>query len=173
MTAQETGKIIDILVAAFPNWKPTKNTAILWSQMFVDEPVDEVAAAVKAFIATDEKGYAPVIGQIKQLIAKAKKEDAMTEGDAWALVRKAICNGLYGAYEEFEKLPPVLQRIVGEPDQLTRWAMLEDGLDTVVASNVQRSYRKALEQQEFRQALPPDVRNLLMGDKQKLLGGTL
>ena len=170
MTAQETGKIIDILIAAYPNFKPTKQTAILWAQMFVDDPVEMVASGVKAYIATDTTGFAPAIGQIKQLIAKAKAEDAMTEGEAWALIRKAIGNGLYGADAEFKKLPPILQRIVGEADQLTRWAMLTDGLDTVVASNVQRSYRKALEQEQFRQALPSDVKAVLTSSQLFLEG---
>lgn len=172
MTLQDTSKIMDILKANYQNWNADRNTLILWSQMFADDPVKEVAAAVKAFIAQDTKGFAPVIGQIKQLMLKVKSDD-MGEGEAWMLIRKAISNGIYGSCEEFEKLPEILQRVVGSPDQLEQWAMLTEGLDTVVQSNVKRAYRQELEREQFNRALPTDVRLALKGDKQKLLGGTL
>lgn len=163
---------MDILKANYQNWNADKNTLVLWAQMFSDDPVQEVAAAVKAFIAQDTKGFAPVIGQIKQLMLKVKSDD-MGEGEAWMLIRKAISNGIYGSCEEFEQLPEILQRVVGSPDQLEQWAMLTDGLDTVVQSNVKRAYRQELEREQFNRALPTDVRTALTGDNQRLLGGTL
>ena len=172
MTTQETGRIMDILKAAYPNWNATKNTALLWAQMFSDDNIAEVAAAVKAFIANDDKGYAPAIGQIKSLITKARYSAELNEGEAWSLVRKAISNGLYGSSEEYKALPPILQRVVGSPDQLMQWAQLTDGLDTVVASNVQRAYRNELEKQRFTEALPGDVRKVLMGAQLSLGGMT-
>lgn len=171
MTVQETGKVMDIIKGAYPNWNATKNTALVWAQMFVDDPVELVLAAVKSYIASDTKGFAPVVGQIKQIMTDLQVSD-MTEQEAWALVRKAISNGLYGAYEEFDALPPSLQRVVGSPEQLSEWAMLEDGLDTVVASNVMRSYRKVQERERFERALPSDVK-LMLGNATKLIGGAI
>ena len=160
---------MDIIQGAYPNWNATKNTALVWAQLFIDDPVDLVAAAVKSFIATDTKGFAPVVGQIKQIMVDLQTEE-MTEQEAWALVRKAIGNGLYGSYEEFNALPPALQKVVGAPEQLSEWAMVEDGLDTVVASNVMRSFRKVQEREKFERALPSDVK-LMLGSATKLIGG--
>lgn len=172
MTLQDTAKVMDIIKGAYPSWNATKNTALVWAQMFVDDPVELVLAAVKSYIASDTKGFAPVVGQIKQIMTDLQVED-MNEQQAWSLVRKAIGNGLYGCYTEYAKLPPILQKVVGSPEQLTEWAMLEQGLDTVVASNVMRSYRAALERERFERALPSDVKMVLEGTVYKKIGGAV
>lgn len=169
MTIQETAKVMDIIKGAYPNWNATRETAIVWAQMFVDDPVERVLAGVKSYIATDTKGFAPVVGQIKQMMNQIESDD-MSEQEAWSLIRNAIGNGLYGCYTEYAKLPPILQKVVGSPEQLTEWAMLTDGLDTVVASNVMRSYRAVLERDRLERALPSDVKALLGGGI-KMIGG--
>lgn len=169
MTLQETAKVMDVIKGAYPNWNATKQTALVWAQMFVDDPVELVLASVKSYIATDVKGFAPVVGQIKKIMVDLVEDD-MNEQEAWSLVRKAIGNGLYGSYEEYAQLPPVLQKIVGSPEQLESWAMLKEGLDTVVASNVMRSYRSAREREKFDRAVPSDVR-LMLGSSVKMIGG--
>lgn len=171
MTIQETAKVMDIIKGAYPNWTATKETVIVWAQMFVDDPVDIILAAVKSYIATDTKGFAPVVGQIKKIIVDFKQPD-MSEQEAWSLIRKAISNGIYGSYEEFNNLPPILQKVVGSPEQLESWATLTEGLDTVVASNVMRSYRSACERERFETALPSDVK-LMLGSTTKLIGGAI
>lgn len=170
MTVQDTGKVMDILKGAYPNWNATRSTAIVWAQMFADDPVELVLAAVKSYIASDTSGFAPVVGQIKKIMIDLQVDD-MNENEAWSLIRKAISNGIYGSVEEYRALPPILQKVVGSPDQLTEWAMLTDGLDTVVASNVMRSYRKEVDRQKFERALPGDVR-LALGSAVKMIGGT-
>ena len=174
MTRQETATIMDILAAAYPRFysgpdapNPVQ-TLNLWATMFADDPVEVVAMAVKAFIASDKKGFPPHIGAIKDAIVKLKTPDAMTEQEAWELVRKATSNSNYGAKDEFEKLPPVVRRLVGSPNQLREWAMMDsDTLNSVVASNFQRSYKaRAASEREY-MALPSDVRNAM----DRLAGG--
>jgi hypothetical protein len=134
-------------------------TLNLWATMFADDPVEVVAMAVKAFIASDKKGFPPHIGAIKDAIVKLKTPDAMTEQEAWELVRRATSNSNYGAKDEFEKLPPVVRRLVGSPNQLREWAMMDsDVVGSVVASNFQRSYKARTESEREYMALPSDVR---------------
>ena len=168
MTRQETATIMDILAAAYPRFytgadapNPVQ-TLNLWATMFADDPVEVVAMAVKAFIASDKKGFPPHIGAIKDAIVKLKTPDAMTEQEAWELVRRATSNSNYGAKDEFEKLPPVVRRLVGSQNQLREWAMMDsDTLNSVVASNFQRSYKaRAASEREYL-ALPSDVRNAM------------
>lgn len=171
MTVQETAKVMDIIKGAYPNWSATKETVLVWAQMFVDDSVDTILAAVKSYIATDTKGFAPVVGQIKKIIVDFN-QPSMSEQEAWSLISKAIKNGIYGCYEEYEKLPPILQRVVGSPEQLSDWAMMTDGMNTVVASNVMRSYRQLVERERFERALPSDVK-LMLGSTTKLIGGAI
>lgn len=168
MTRQETATIMDILAAAYPRFytgadapNPVQ-TLNLWATMFADDPVEVVAMAVKAFIASDKKGFPPHIGAIKDAIVKLKTPDEMTEQEAWELVRRACSNANYGSREEFDKLPPVVRRLVGSPNQLREWAQMDsDALNSVVASNFQRSYRaRAASEREYL-ALPSDVRNAM------------
>lgn len=168
MTLQETGAIMDILETAYPRFyigvteAQSKKTAALWCSMFQDEPVKIVAAAVKALIVLDKTGFPPVIGQIKEKIRMMKKTEEMTEGEAWNLVSNALRNGLYGSKEEFEKLPQDVQQIVGSSNQLREWARMDmNTVQSVVASNFQRAYRKRSEQHAEFAALPSDIRQIV------------
>lgn len=167
MDNTETLKLMAVLRGAYPNFyrgmsrKEAESVVALWTEMFHDDPYDLVAAAVKAFIATDSKGFPPAIGVIKDKLRQITTPEEMTEGEAWQYVRKALKNGIYGSEKEFAALPERIRRIVGSPEQLREWAsMAEDTVQSVVASNVQRSYRaKAQAERDFA-ALPEDVKAL-------------
>ena len=168
MTYDETLTIMSVLKAAYPNYykdmRRSDADAIvsLWVEMFKDDPAEIVAVAVKAHIATDKKGFPPHIGAIKEAIVKLKTSDEMTEMEAWALVNKATQNSTWHAKEEFDKLPPVIQRLVGSPQQLRDWAaMPADTINSVVASNFQRSYRARVANEREFLALPQDVRQTM------------
>lgn len=168
MNKTETLSLLAVLKAAYPNfYKDMKRSEAegivdLWTAMFADDPVDMVAVAVKSFIATDTKGFPPHIGAIKESITKLKTQDEMTELEAWGLVQNAVRNGLYNSKEEFDKLPKDIQRLVGSPNQLREWAMMEtDSVNSVVASNFQRSYKVRMKSNREFLALPSDVRNAI------------
>lgn len=167
MTREDTLDLLSVLKAAYPNFyrgmtvKDADHVVDLWFEMFKDDPVEVVAVAVKGHIATDTKGFPPHIGAIKDAIVKLRQPDEMTEIEAWHIVRKACRVHPWDAKEEYEKLPPVLQRLVGSPSQLQEWAKMdEDVVASVVASNFQRSYKaRAAKEREYL-ALPSDVREL-------------
>lgn len=78
------------------------------------------------------------------------------------MVSKAARNGLYGAREEFEKLPEDVKQAIGTPDQLKAWAQMQaDEVESVVASNFRRSFRAVQEREKVEGKLPSAVRNLL------------
>ena len=170
MTLEETVDVLNIIKLAYPNFYGTKGAADLdkreicklWATMFAEDDFDSVLAAVKTYIATDTTGFGPTVGQLKDLERRLTHRDAMTEAEAWGLVSKAISNGLYGAGEEFAKLPPLLQRLVGSPAQLGEWARMDSAaVQSVVASNFQRAFRVAQEREDWQKNLPPDVRELI------------
>lgn len=177
MTYDETLKIFAVLKANYGNFFKNMSRidaeaqVSLWAEMFEDTPYEVVGMAVKAFIATDVEGYPPNVGRIKQEIRKLSEKEQMTEQEAISLIMKATRNGLYGADKEYEKLPAVLKRLVGSPSQLKVWARMPvDELQTVVASNLMRSYKAIAQREEYEKALPSSIKNLLgqVGEQLKL-----
>lgn len=168
MTFEETGIIMDILKTAYPRFYSGPNapdkvkTLRLWAEMFIHDDVALVAAAVKALIETDAKGFPPHIGAVKATLRLLVSDEELTEAEAWGIVAKAIRNSTYGSQEEFEKFPPVIKRIVGNPAQLREWGMMDsETVHSVVASNFQRSYRTALQREREIAKLPPDVKAII------------
>ena len=175
MTRQETGIIMNILTTAYPRFYAGNDapdpvsTLNLWSEMFRDDPVELVAAAVKALIATDTKGFPPHIGAVKERMRQISQPAQMLPAEAWALVWKAVQRSGYNSREEFEKLPANLKRLVGTPEQLKAWSQMEaDTVQSVVASNFQRSYQARAKQEADFQALPEDVKRLAVGMSDRL-----
>ena len=176
MTTEDTIQMFAILKAAYPNFykgmsrQDAEGILNLWQSMFAEDPAEVVASAVKAHIASDTKGFPPHIGAIKEAIRKVKNTDEMTEMEAWTRVQKAICNGYYNSKEEFEKLPETLQRLVGSANQLREWAMMDvETVNSVVASNFQRSYKaRAASEREY-QKLPGDVKQIMQSIAQQAM----
>ena len=168
MTKPEALAILGILKTAYPNFykdlskQQAYKIADFWSEMFANDDAELVTNAVKAFITTDDKGFPPVIGVIKNKIADIKSPDAMTEYEAWNLVKKAVSNGIYGASEEYAGLPPLLQRLVGSPNKLREWAVMDSGdLEKVIGSNFMRSYSaRAASEREY-SMLPEGVKRFI------------
>lgn len=168
MTYEETLKIFAVMKANYNNFYKTMSkidaqaVVSLWAEMFADVSYNMVGAAVKAYIASDTTGYPPNVGQINEQIRTLTRPEEMTEQEAANLIMKAASNGYYGAQAEFDKLPPVLQRLVGHPNQLKTWAMMDENeLQTVVASNLMRSYRTITKREAEKQALPASLQQML------------
>ena len=175
MTRKEVVSILAILQAAFPSFyrgveRHERDAIIsLWEDMFRDDDPKLVAGAVKALIATKTEGYPPTIGEVKEHARRITKPREMTEQEAWAHISKALRNSLYGSEDEFAKLPPVLQSVVHDPRQLREWAMMDEAtVQSVVASNVQRSFRARAQQARDFEALPEDVKALSRGLAEQL-----
>lgn len=158
----------------------------LWAEQLADYPAALVTAAVKALIASDEKGFPPHIGAVMAKIRLLTQERGTTEQEAWAIVAKAVRGASMGAEtriyrngeldhrtsaeRKFDDLPKIMRRLVGSPDQLAMWALLpEDELQTVIASNFQRSYRAAVAEEQDLARLPEDVKRMVAAREQKQL----
>lgn len=182
MTEEETLKILAVLRGAYPQFyrsmdkKEAVSIVSLWHGMFSDDDYLVVGAAVKTLIASDDKGFPPTVGQVKAKIRLLTEPEEVTEMEAWGIVMKAIRNSGYNSVEEFQKLPPVLQRVVGNPAQLKEWSQTDsETVQSVVSSNVQRSYRARATQDRELRAIPQDVRTLISGLSDRLAlndGGT-
>lgn len=165
MTKREVVELMTVLQANYPDSFKGQSDAVigakvaLWHDMFKDHPKEIVHAAAKAFMATDTKGFMPNVGQILEQIQRNQHRDEMTPDEAWRLTYRAIKNSTYWAAEEFAKLPEELRRFVGHPDQLKEWAMMEaDVVQSVIASNFQRSFKVRQKNDRDYEKLPGDVK---------------
>ena len=164
MSEQDTVEILMIIQAAYPNYHPTdKKVAVkTWHMLLKDYSYQQVEMAVSAFITSDNKGFPPSIGQIIDKMYVADDFVGLNEMEAWALVSRAIKNGNYGAEEEYAKLPPDVQRAIGDPANLRNWAMTDmHSVETVIQSNFMRSFRTVSERKKEYRRLPGQVRNLI------------
>lgn len=163
MTREETVKIIRIMVDSYPNYKPNdiSETVDVWQMMLEEYSYQEVSVALKAYILSDDSGFAPSIGKLVSKIHTMTTPQELNEMEAWSLVYKAICNSTYNSVEEFSKLPPLVQKAVGLPENLREWAMTENLNLEVVMSNFQRAYKSELKRHEELQKIPQNVRRLI------------
>lgn len=168
MNRIDTIKLMAVLQTAYPQFYAKKtneemNDAInLYMDMFEDEPAELVGMAVKALIKTRTSTWPPSIGEINETIMKIAHPEEMTEQEAWQCVAVALRNSAYNSSAEFEKLPPVVQRLVGSPSQLREWGQMDsDTVNSVVASNFQRSYRARAKNERDYLALPSSVKSYM------------
>ena len=177
MTKNEMLMVMAVIKEFYPAFHKDKTpeqiqvSVTLWHEMFKDDDGNQVLAAVKAFVATDTKGFPPSVGQIKQRLVQLNAPDMPDEAEAWTQVWKAIQNSGYHAGEEFKKLHPIVQRVVGKPEVLKAWAILPaDEVQTIISSNFQRAYRARKHEAAEYLALPSDLRQVLErhGDKMTL-----
>ena len=172
MTRDEATAILAVLKTAYPAFyknmsdEEIEDVIDLWATMFESDSAKIVTEAVRAYIATDTKGFPPVIGQIKEKIREITHPQEMTEMEAWDLVRRAIT--YYNASEAFANLPLILKKIVGSPNQLREWALIDvETVNSVIQSNFMRSYKAKVAQEKVYAMLPSSTKQLIAGLAQK------
>ena len=151
------------MVDSYPNYKPNNisETVDVWQMMLSEYTYEQISVALKAYILSDTSGFAPSIGQLVGKIQAITKPEELNEMEAWALVSKAIRNSGYNSVEEFAKLPPLVQKAVGLPDQLMTWALDENYNEQVVSSNFMRCYRTELARHEELSKMPAEIKDLI------------
>lgn len=167
MTREETKKILRIIYNCFPNFRPDNivETTEVWELMLADYTYPQISVALKSYVLSNKSGFAPTIGQLVSMVHSISKPQELNEMEAWAFVSKAIRNSGYRYAEEFLKLPEIIQRAVGTPEQLRIWATDEDYNETVVMSNFQRSYRLVLNQKDETMKLPGEAQRMISANE--------
>jgi hypothetical protein len=180
MTKKDAIGVLAMLQTAYPSFyakqgeQQLREAVNLWADLFADDNPQVVYAAVKAIIVTGG-AFPPSIGEIKNKMHDLTTPADMSETEAWAMVSKAIRNGIYGYQTEYDKLPPTVQAAVGRPEQLKEWAVMDVGeVESVVASNFMRGYKTTMKRERETAMIPADVRNLLteMGQRMMIGGET-
>lgn len=164
MTRDKTAKIIRIMCDCYPNYKPSNlsETVDVWNMMLEEYSYEQISVALKAYVHSDTSGFAPSIGQLINKLHEVQAPQELNEMEAWLLVGRALRNGTYGAVEEFNKLPPLVQKAVGSPDNLRNWAQTDsESIENVVQSNFMRTYRIVVNRAKEYQKMPKDIQTLI------------
>ena len=164
MTEKEVRQLLAMTQAVYPNYNPPSKEAAVnaWLMCLSEYDNNAVMAAFKAYITTDTSGFAPSIGQLLDKLHTIQSPQELNEMEAWSLVSKALRNGYYGAVEEFNNLPPLVQKAVGSPDNLRNWSQTDtNSIENVVQSNFMRSYRLVVNRENEIKKMPADVRTLI------------
>ena len=148
----------------YPNYKPSNlsETVDVWNMMLEEYSYSQISTALKTYVCSDINGFAPSIGQLINKLHEVQTPQELNEMEAWLLVGKALRNGTYGAVEEFNKLPPLVQKAVGSPDNLRNWAQTDsESIENVVQSNFMRAYRIVVNRAKEYQKMPKDIQSLI------------
>lgn len=161
MTVDEFAKLADAIKTYFPrdNMLPTDESMELWFDMLNDLDYQSASASLKKHVASSR--FPPTIADIREGATDFTAPQELNEMEAWSIVSKAIRNSGYNSVEEFEKLPPLVQKSVGLPSQLRTWALDENYNEEVVSSNFIKCYRTELARQKELQKMPQNIRQLI------------
>lgn len=165
MTRDEVKQILIRIQTTYPNWKPQGDLSLVvdvWHEYLEGFSYKEILCAVKAYVMSDTSGFAPSVGQLVGKLHKMIEQDKLTDLEAWAMVSKALRNGYYGAEEEYRKLPALVQKAVGSPDNLRNWATSDNkSVETVIMSQFLSAYKTECKRAEEIALIPSDVKMVL------------
>lgn len=106
--------------------------------------------------------------EIKSKIVKLTTQEQLSEIEAINMIKKAVSRSGWYSVEEFEKLPPILQKLVDTPSRLKQWSQMGSEFDTVVLSQLRKGYDIMLKREQERVALPMDVKQALENNSIKI-----
>lgn len=163
MTQQEFSVIVKAIKAVYPTMLADDGAKDVWYSMLADLPYKQVSAALQAHMMTSK--YPPTIADLRE----NKADTGLSEMEAWAMVRKALRNGNYGAEEEFDKLPDLVKKAVGAASNLRQWAQSDSGMLETIEAHFLKAFRIQQTRATQEAQLSPQVKNLLDEVKMKML----
>ena len=172
MTRDETKQLLMRISSVYPNWKPQaelKYVVETWWEYLSEYTYNEIKTALRAYVSTDISGFAPSIGQLIEKMRTISTPAELSEMEAWSIVSKALRNGYYGAEQEFEKLPTIVQKAVGSPSQLRNWSQTDaESVENVIQSNFMRTYRAVIARERELQKMPQDVKKIMQSAVERI-----
>lgn len=169
MNRADVTRALVILRVAYPNFyakmadQDIEITVDLWSRVFANDDARVVTYALEKLI-TQHTGYPPDIAAVRRMIDDLTLAalDEPSDEELWRMLAAAAANGIYGCYDEFKRLPPILKRYLGVPEALRDYAqMSESAFQTVVKGQFLKQIPHLRERERFHSTTPQAVKNLL------------
>lgn len=175
MTREEFALLVKGMKAVYadPKFIADKFAFDVWYSLLADYDYKILNAAVQKYMMTAH--FPPTPADIRECAADITRPTAedMTPEEAWEVALKAIRNSLYGAEEEFERLPAVVQKSVVSPSHLREMGQMNsDELHTVEKSHFMRAFRTVAERRKNDERLSPQLREIMASIKAEAIGKT-
>lgn len=103
---------------------PDSDAFNVWYELLKDIPYNQAEIAIQKHMLTNT--FPPRIADIRRNVSEITETEEINELEAWSMVYKAICNSAYNAEREYQKLPQIVQKAVGNPANLREWAMMDE-----------------------------------------------
>lgn len=168
MTKEETTKLVFMIKSTYPKTyekfssKEFENMIDMWAFVLSEYDYCLISIGLKAFLTSDTSGFPPTPGQ---LIAYTKTNDPkreLTSNEAWSLVYKAICNSNYNSEAEFEKLPELCKKAIGNAASLRELASMDTNtVQSVEGSHFKRNYEALAKREKEYMKIPEATRRQL------------
>jgi hypothetical protein len=159
MDRERFKEVISLLNTIYSDKPPCPNqiTFDTWYALFRNHDESVVKAAAQMYISTEH--FAPKPADILELCAELQKDEERSPLEAWNIAYKAICNGYYNYKAEFAKLPPIIQRVIGKPENLKEMAQMDiNTVNSVEQSHFIKLYNAELAREKTINMLPENIR---------------
>jgi len=144
-------------VYAQPTFIPDEDAFKVWYNLLRDLDYQVLQNAIQKYMMS--KTFPPTIADIRTEAASFRVkqyDESMSELEAWGLVRRSIGRSGYYYDEEYAKLPPLIQKAVGNARNLKEWALMPtDQVDSVIQSHFVRNYRASVQRAHDNEKLSP------------------
>ena len=172
MTKKEFLVIVKGLKSVYsdPKFLAGKDAIDVWYGLLCDLPYQVLSLATQKYMMQEQ--YPPTIAGLRKKAAEitAPVHEDMSELEAWSLVRKALGNSAYNAESEFDKLPELCQKAVGNAANLHEMALMDtDTVNSVEQSHFIRNYRAALDRKRADAQVSPGIMQLIQKAKTEAL----
>ena len=161
MTQQEFGNLVKGMKAVYtdPKFIPDNWAMEVWFSMLKDILYEVASVSVQTYMMTNK--FPPTIADIREHAMKNTTEEQMSPNLAWSLVYKAICNSSYNSVKEFEKLPEIVQKVVGSPSALESLARSDGFNEEVEKSLFVKQYNAMITREQENAKLPQSIKDRL------------
>ena len=175
MTKKEFLVIVKGLKSVYsdPKFLAGKDAIDVWYGLLCDLPYQVLSLATQKYMMQEQ--YPPTIAGLRKKAAEitAPVHEDMSELEAWSLVRKALSNSGYNAEAEFDKLPELCQKAVGNASNLREMALMDtETVNSVEQSHFIRNYRTVLDRKRVDSQIAPGVMQMVKKIKNETLGET-
>lgn len=128
-----------------PKFMPDQSAVELWFRMLEDLPDEQVSLAIQCYMQTCV--FPPTPASIREKAAQIAEppENQISPEEAFSYVRAAAGNSLYNAETEFERLPPLVKKTIGNPGNLREMGRMDShDFESVEKSHFIRCYNTEL-----------------------------
>jgi len=159
-------------VYADPKFIPDGYAFDVWYSLLQDLEYKTASITVQKYMLSNK--FPPAISDIREQYVSITNPKELNEMEAWSRVSRALRNGYYGAEQEFNKLPPLVQKAVGSPSQLRNWSQTSiESIENVIQSNFMRTYRSVVSKEREVEKMQEKVKKAIKvnsGNAERLEG---